>query len=386
MHRAKSDPRSHSDEAEPVLIERDWELPTFTIKEIRDAIPAHCFKRDTLRSFSYVVHDLAIVAALGYAATFIDQTPAQAQSILWPMYWIAQGIVATGIWVLAHECGHQAFSDSKFINNTVGYILHSALLVPYHSWRITHSKHHKATGHLKKDQVFVPHRRSEFPARAGRMESEDEEHHSLLDEAPLYTLYNMVLIFLFGWPLYLLFNTSGQDYGRWTSHFLPTAPIFEKHQFWDVVMSDIGVIGMIGGLVFAGQVFSTAAVVKYYLIPYLFVNFWLVLITYLQHTDPKLPHYSDRVWNFQRGAALTIDRSFGSIINHFHHHISDTHVAHHFFSTMPHYHAEEATRHIQKALGKSYYRDNTPIPLALWRSFTECKFVEDEGDVVFYKH
>jgi fatty acid desaturase len=29
-----------------------------------------------------------------------------------------------------------------------------------------------------------------------------------------------------------------------------------------------------------------------YVIPYLWVNHWLVAITFLQHTDPLLPHYS----------------------------------------------------------------------------------------------
>lgn len=32
-------------------------------------------------------------------------------------------------------------------------VLHSLLLVPYHSWRFSHSRHHKATGHMTKDQV-----------------------------------------------------------------------------------------------------------------------------------------------------------------------------------------------------------------------------------------
>jgi fatty acid desaturase len=43
----------------------------------------------------------------------------------------------------------------QFINNSVGWVLHSALLVPYHSWRISHSRHHKATGHMSRDQVII---------------------------------------------------------------------------------------------------------------------------------------------------------------------------------------------------------------------------------------
>jgi omega-6 fatty acid desaturase (delta-12 desaturase) len=34
--------------------------------------------------------------------------------------------------------------------------------VPYHSWRITHAKHHASTAHMTQDQVFVPKTRSEL--------------------------------------------------------------------------------------------------------------------------------------------------------------------------------------------------------------------------------
>lgn len=135
-------------------IERNWEIPDFTIKEIRDAIPAHCFRRDTFRSFTYVLHDAVIMAALAYGASYIDTLPnLYARIALWPLYWIVQGIVGTGMWVIGHECGHQAFSPSKAINNGVGFVLHTLLLVPYHSWRFSHSRHHKATGHMTNDQV-----------------------------------------------------------------------------------------------------------------------------------------------------------------------------------------------------------------------------------------
>jgi omega-6 fatty acid desaturase (delta-12 desaturase) len=49
-----------------------------------------------------------------------------ARFALWSIYGFATGLVGTGLWVLAHECGHQAFSESKTINNTVGWFLHSA--------------------------------------------------------------------------------------------------------------------------------------------------------------------------------------------------------------------------------------------------------------------
>jgi hypothetical protein len=72
----------------------------------------------------------------------------------------------------SHECGHQSYSSSKSINNFVGWVLHSILLVPYHSWRISHGQHHAATGHMTRDQVFVPRTRSQLGHPAVK---EDEE-------------------------------------------------------------------------------------------------------------------------------------------------------------------------------------------------------------------
>ena len=54
----------------------------------------------------------------------------------------------------------------------------------------------------------------------------------------------------------------------------------------------------------------------------------------------ELPHYSDDEWDWLRGALATVDRSYGRLLNTLHHHIADTHVAHHLFSSMPHYHAQ----------------------------------------------
>ena len=126
------------------------EMPTFTLKMIRDAVPSHCFKRNLFTSLSHLASDLMIIACLGYAATWINNPalPAWSSYVLWPLYWYWQGAVMTGVWVLAHECGHQSFSESELANNIVGTICHSLLLVPYHSWRITHSKHHANTGKL----------------------------------------------------------------------------------------------------------------------------------------------------------------------------------------------------------------------------------------------
>ncbi len=46
----------------------------------------------------------------------------------------------------------------------------------------------------------------------------------------------------------------------------------------------------------------------------------------------------------------------------------------------------QASEHIKKVLGKYYMKDDTPIGRALWRSWSACQFIEDDGDIVFYKN
>jgi omega-6 fatty acid desaturase (delta-12 desaturase) len=354
------------------------EMPPFTLATIKNAIPAHCFQRNAWISFGHVLSDLTIIGIFGFLATFIGTSalPVWSKYLLWPLYWYAQGSVMTGIWVLAHECGHQAFSESELINNTMGSILHSLLLVPYHSWRITHGKHHANTGSCENDEVFAPSTR-------------DDWKHEMLRETPLAQIYGIVLMLTVGWmPGYLLFNATGpaKYRNKNANHFSPTAVFFDKKDYWLIVQTDIMFFLAVSLLAFSIYTFGFMTVGAFYLIPYMIVNYHLVLITYLQHTDVFMPHFRGTQWNWLRGALCTVDRSFGSVLDHTLHHIVDTHVCHHLFSKMPFYHAQEATVAIKKVLGKYYLQDNSSIAHALWRSFSACQFIEDEGDVVFFKN
>ena len=90
-------------------------------------------------------------------------------------------------------------------------------------------------------------------------------------------------------------------------------------------------------LVYASRTFGFANVMRYYGVPYLWTNHWLVMITFLQHTDPMLPHYRGREWNFQRGALCTIDRNLlGPVGPYLLHGICETHISHHVCSKIPH--------------------------------------------------
>lgn len=114
----------------------------------------------------------------------------------------------------------------------------------------------------------------------------------------------------------------------------------------------------------------------------------IVAITFLQHTDASMPHYDNKTWTFARGATATIDRDLGFIDTHLFHDIIGTHVCHHLVSTIPFYHAGEASIHIKRVMGQHYKADTkTGFWTAFWRNQRACKFVEEtagaEGSGVY---
>lgn len=269
-----------------------FELPEYTMKQIRDAIPAHCFERSAAKGLYYVARDIALLGATFYAFHSLvtpENIPSTAvRAGLWAVYTVLQGLFGTGLWVLAHECGHQSFSESKTLNDTVGFICHSALLVPYFSWKISHGKHHKATGNLERDMVFLPKTREQYASKTGYLIHELSE---LTEETPIATAATMIGQQLAGWPMYLLSNVTGHNNHHkqlegkgegkengWLSgvnHFNPSSPLYEKKDEKLILLSDVGLLATASVLYMLGQSYGWLNVLVWYGIPYLWVNHWL---------------------------------------------------------------------------------------------------------------
>lgn len=56
-------------------------------------------------------------------------------------------------------------------------------------------------------------------------------------------------------------------------------------------------------------------------------NHWVIMATYLHHSDPTIVHYRNKQWSFLRGATSTVDRPLlGWVGIFFLHNISHNHV------------------------------------------------------------
>ena len=358
-----------------------------SMKEFQSVIPDHCFNLQTRTSFRYLLQSILIqvvVIVIGLAIPFT-----QRMIPIWILYSFLSGTTAMGFWVIAHECGHGAFSKNKILESITGYLLHSLLLVPYFSWQRSHAIHHRFTNHITNGETHVPLviNGNGINEKVG---GEKEMAFSNTLGKTKYGILQLVLHLIFGWPAYLLTgSTGGIKYGT-SNHFWPRKP-FSKTlwpSIWakKVWISDIGVAVVITGLIIVIIKHGIFPIIGMYLGPLLVVNCWLVIYTWLHHTDSDVPHLSNSEFSFMRGAFLSIDRPYGRIINILHHHIGSSHVVHHVCPTIPHYHAKEATIAIKKAFNKVYLFNPVPIHKALWNIACNCiavKLDPNEGRYIW---
>ena len=352
-----------------------------SMKEFQSVIPDHCFKPQTITSLAYLLQSIiiqAVVIAIGLTIPFT-----QRMIPIWILYAFLSGTTAMGFWVIAHECGHGAFSKNRVLETITGYLLHSLLLVPYFSWQRSHAVHHRFTNHITKGETHVPIV-IDGNGISEKVGGEKELSFSSKLGKTNYGILQLVLHLIFGWPAYLLSgSTGGLSYGT-SNHFWPRKP-FSK-TLWPAVwakkvwISDIGVAAVIIGLIILVIKHGIFPIIVMYIGPLLVVNCWLVIYTWLHHTDSDVPHLSNSEFSFMRGAFLSIDRPYGKIINILHHNIGSSHVVHHVCPTIPHYYATKATLAIKKAFNKAYLYNPDPIHKALWNIACNCIAVKSDID------
>jgi fatty acid desaturase len=243
--------------------------------------------------------------------------------------------------VLGHESGHGVFSPSPLLNDTVGFLCHSALLTPYFAWQSTHRRHHIYANNLAKDHNYVPPKKEEYAVSLGLSAETLNNITEMTEDAPILVLLRIILQQLFGWPFYLISNITASEGCLYrpkseallgNSHYLPSSTLFRPEEAHLILASDIGILAVIGALYMIGCQIGFPALALLYIQPYLWCNHWIVAITFLHHTHPKLPRYDAEAWTFLRGALATVDRNLGWSGKHLLHNIADYHVIHHLFS------------------------------------------------------
>ena len=257
---------------------------------IRAVIPQDCFEPETAKSLGYLSISVAGTAACtAIGASMLSVLPPENPLTLpvWAAYSAVTGTVAMGLWVLAHECGHGAFSKNKALQDGVGYAIHSLMLVPYFSWQRSHAVHHQYTNHMELGETHVPEVSDEEGSLAGRelfVKTLGKEN-GVKAWGVLQGFLHLVL----GWPAYLMIGATGGPARGMTNHFYPeplTTPDQPKKELFPgnwkekVYKSDIGIAAVLGCLGVWALSNGIPEVLALYGGPLLIVNAWLVLYTW----------------------------------------------------------------------------------------------------------
>lgn len=384
-----------------------------SLADVKKAIGQENFVKDTKVSLGFALLDLLSVSiclllshkfllplstSLWASSAVVDKGLA---GLVWGLYSVVTGTAAIGMWVTAHECGHGAFSDNRRLQDLVGYLFHSLLLVPYFSWQRSHAIHHANTNHILDGETHVPPLKSDneatIPTPDRLLKNVATGLFGRYLGTKVYGILQLGLHLLVGWPAYILFGATGGPSRGITNHFIPynfprpfktvgkLKELFPAGQKMKVWLSDIGIVAVGAALYALTKKFGWTTVALAYGGPLAVVNAWLVGYTWLQHTEVDIPHLPAENYSFIKGAFHTVDRPYDKLlwglVDFLHHHIGSTHVAHHVDSTIPHYKAKIATEKIKENFPDVYLYESTPIFPALWRVATECVEVEKRQTV-----
>ena len=109
-----------------------------TLADIHAAVPKHLYEKSTPKGLLYAGRDILCVfmvyqlgvliepfsAWLGHKSG-MDNFAVIAKWALWALYWYWQSLAFAACWCFAHEAGHGNISPHAWVNDTVGFLMHS---------------------------------------------------------------------------------------------------------------------------------------------------------------------------------------------------------------------------------------------------------------------
>uniref|UniRef100_A0A914KWK1 Fatty acid desaturase domain-containing protein n=1 Tax=Meloidogyne incognita TaxID=6306 RepID=A0A914KWK1_MELIC len=301
------------------------------VEELRMSVPPECFEKPLIRSISYLILDLVIISGLYMVVGIVENYLGFVGLLIW--YWVL-GMYLSSLFCIGHDCGHGTFSSYTWVNDLFGHISHAIIMVPFWPWQKSHRQHHQYTAHLDKDK-----------GHPWVTEEEYESSNWIKKHFAKIPLSGLVR-----WnPIYTI---AGLPDG---SHFWPWSKLFENNVDRIKCVVSVSACFLCSFVILSYMNYNLWNFFKYYYVPLMFqvVCFWMVIITFLQHQDEQIEVYEEGTWAFMKGQLQTVDRSFGFGIDKALHHITDGHVAHHFFFTrIPHYNLPKATEAVKKVLQK----------------------------------
>jgi omega-6 fatty acid desaturase (delta-12 desaturase) len=298
-------------------------LSNVQLKDIIKTLPRECFQKNRRKAWLSVAYNLLAVG-LGYASLVY---------LPWfflPFAWIFTGTALTGLFVLAHDCGHRSFAKRRWVNDWVGHMLTLPLIYPFHCWRILHDRHHRHTNKLQVDNAWEPWIQENYTATN-----------------PFLRGFYRALRGRFWWLASIV------HWGK--LHFDLTQ--FSARDRAKVKVS-IAVVVIFAAVLFPTLLATTGiwGFVKFWLVPWLVYHFWLSTFTLVHHTAPNIQFRPVDTWSAAEAQlAGTVHCTYPVWVEMLCHDIN-VHVPHHVSVAIPSYNLRMAHQSLRQNWG-SYLQE-----------------------------
>ena len=345
-------------------VETTDEAPAGSLLPVLRVIPPEAYENPTWKGLAYFARDLALYGVC-LAALITWSHPLAVVPL-----WFATGLVMTGLFVIAHDCAHQALFTSRRLNGIIGRICMLPSWHVYEGWVLGHNRvHHQFTVREGYDFVWHPYTPEQYTAMS-----------------PVARLRHR-----FEWS----FLGAGAYYLRevWWHKMMVGAPPkrFAKAIRYDrlLVCGAVGLatvalagLSLAGGASIAGAVWLVARVV---VIPFLIFNFAIGSLVHVHHVQPDIRWWKRRDWTkFAAQVEGTTVLRTPKWLDFFFHQIM-IHVPHHVDVRIPMYNLEMAAEAIAQAFPDTVHDE--PLRFRDFvRNTRQCKLYDfDEGRWFTYR-
>ncbi len=333
----------------PIYADDNYKQYIERIENLKDvnigkAIPKELFKKNVFRSMLGFISSYAL-----YIGSIVGVAYAPHWSLM-VLFWLSAGLGGWGLHCIAHDCGHNSFSDSRVLNSIIGHLSLIPLLYPFHSWRHVHNMHHGSTNHLEMDTDWRPVSREIYD----RMPFKDR----------------MVYIFTRSVGFW-----AGTIHYWWVSAFRPS--FYPQKRQRNEVRRSIAFIFIASAILFPALWYYTGpwGVVLYFIIPLVTTHAWFSLTTMMHHTSDEVPFLDKENWSLNGSRILlTTDYIYPKWFLWITHNIT-IHAAHHAAPTVPFFNLPKAQKSLKDAF-PGMIREKPFSVKTVWNIVTQCHFYD----------
>ena len=308
--------------------------PAGSLLPVLRVIPPEAYDNPTWKGLAYFARD-ALLYAVAVAGLIVFSNPL----IVAPL-WILAGLSVIGLFVVGHDCAHQALFKSRRLNDTIGRLSMLPSAHVYEGWKLGHNRvHHQFTVREGYDFVWHPYTPQQFAAMS-----------------PFARLRHR-----FEWS----FIGAGAYYVRevWWHKMMVGEP---PKRFAQAIRLDrvlvwsvwgLAVAALVGGSLLAGGSVAGAVWLTFrvLVVPFLIFMFAIGSLVHVHHVQPDIRWWKRKDWTkFAAQVEGTTVLRVNKVVDFFFHQIM-VHVPHHVDVRIPMYNLELAADAIAKAFPETMH-------------------------------